>query len=99
MKKNLCLANSLKSNKNVGEERELGCRLGRGEPLVKIVGGMHAVAEGVRTARAAFALARRHGVDMPITQEVNAVLFDNKPCRKAVSDLMERDAKPEKGSA
>lgn len=77
----------------------VGCRLGRGEPLVQIVGGMHAVAEGVRTARAAFALARRHGVDMPITQEINAVLFDNKPCRKAVSDLMERDAKPEKGSA
>ena len=77
----------------------VGCRLGRGEPLDKIVGGMHAVAEGVRTARAAFELARRHGVDMPITQEINAVLFDNKPCRKAVSDLMERDAKPEKGSA
>jgi glycerol-3-phosphate dehydrogenase (NAD(P)+) len=34
---------------------------------------------------------------MPITQEINAVLFEGKSCRKAVSDLMERDAKPEKG--
>jgi glycerol-3-phosphate dehydrogenase (NAD(P)+) len=33
---------------------------------------------------------------MPITQEINAVLFENKSCRKAVSYLMEREAKPEK---
>jgi glycerol-3-phosphate dehydrogenase (NAD(P)+) len=77
----------------------VGIRLGKGEPLDHIVRGMRAVAEGVRTARAALDLARRHGIDMPITQEINAVLFDQKPCRKAVSDLMERDAKPEKGSA
>jgi glycerol-3-phosphate dehydrogenase (NAD(P)+) len=36
---------------------------------------------------------------MPIVQEINAVLFENKSCRKAVTDLMERDAKPEKGQA
>ena len=70
--------------------------VGRGEKLETILTGMQAVAEGVRTARAAFALARRYQVDMPITQEINAVLYDNKSCRKAVSDLMERDAKPEK---
>ncbi|HXV67899.1 MAG TPA: NAD(P)H-dependent glycerol-3-phosphate dehydrogenase [Nitrospira sp.] len=75
----------------------VGVRLGRGEKLGTILGQMQAVAEGVRTAHAALGLARRHGVDMPITQEINAVLFDNKSCRKAVSDLMERDAKPEKG--
>jgi glycerol-3-phosphate dehydrogenase (NAD(P)+) len=75
----------------------VGVRLGRGEKLDAILGEMQAVAEGVRTARAALGLARRHGVNMPITQEINAVLFENKSCRKAVSDLMERDAKPEKG--
>jgi glycerol-3-phosphate dehydrogenase (NAD(P)+) len=58
---------------------------------------MQAVAEGVRTARAALALARRHQIDMPIIQEINAVLYDHKPCSKAVSDLMVRDAKSEKG--
>ena len=76
----------------------VGVRLGKGEPLDTIVRGMHAVAEGVRTAHAALELARRHAVDMPITQEINAVLFNQKPCGKAVSDLMARDAKLEKGS-
>lgn len=83
----------------LSRNHRVGIRLGKGEPLDHIVRGMRAVAEGVRTARAALDLARRHGIDMPITQEINAVLFDQKPCRKAVSDLMERDAKPEKGSA
>jgi glycerol-3-phosphate dehydrogenase (NAD(P)+) len=76
----------------------VGMRIGKGEPLELVLGTMHAVAEGVRTARAALQLARRHGVEMPITQEINAVLFEGKSCRKAVSDLMERDAKMEKSS-
>jgi glycerol-3-phosphate dehydrogenase (NAD(P)+) len=75
----------------------VGVKLGKGERLETILGKMQAVAEGVRTAKAAFGLARRHHVDMPIVQEVNAVLFEGKSCRKAVTDLMERDAKPEKG--
>lgn len=77
----------------------VGVRLGKGEPLDVILEDMPTVAEGVRTARAALALAGRYSVDMPITQEINAVLFEHKSCRKAVSDLMERDAKPEKGQA
>ena len=77
----------------------VGVRLSRGEKLDTILGGMQAVAEGVRTAHAALGLARRHGVEMPITEEINAVLFKNKSCRKAVSDLMEREAKPEKGQS
>lgn len=76
----------------------VGVRLGRGERLDAILGEMQAVAEGVRTGRAALGLARQYCVDMPITQEINAVLFEHKSCRKAVSDLMERGAKPEKGS-
>lgn len=74
----------------------VGVRLGRGEKLHMILSKMQAVAEGVRTAHAALGLARRYRVDMPITREINAVLFEHKSCRKAVSDLMERDAKPEK---
>jgi glycerol-3-phosphate dehydrogenase (NAD(P)+) len=75
----------------------VGVRLGKGERLETIVNGMQAVAEGIRTARAAFTLALRHQVEMPIIQEINAVLYEHKSCRQAVSDLMERDAKPEKG--
>jgi len=77
----------------------VGLRLGRGETLDMILGNMQAVAEGVRTAHAALGLARRYGIDMPITQEINAVLFEGKSCQKAVSDLMEREAKPEKGQS
>jgi glycerol-3-phosphate dehydrogenase (NAD(P)+) len=77
----------------------VGVCLGKGERLEAILSGMQAVAEGVRTAKAALGLARRHHVDMPIVQEINAVLFDGKSCRKAVTDLMEREAKPEKGQA
>jgi glycerol-3-phosphate dehydrogenase (NAD(P)+) len=77
----------------------VGIRLGKGERLEAILGSMQAVAEGVRTARAASGLAHRHGVDMPIVREINAVLFEGKSCCKAVTDLMERDAKPEKGRA
>ncbi|WP_455245377.1 NAD(P)H-dependent glycerol-3-phosphate dehydrogenase [Petrachloros mirabilis] len=75
----------------------VGVRLGKGEKLETILQNMQAVAEGVRTARAASGLARRHDVEMPIVREVNAVLFEGKSCRRAVSDLMERVAKPEKG--
>lgn len=75
----------------------VGVRLGRGERLEAILESMQAVAEGVRTSRAAAGLAARHGVDMPIVHEINAVLFEGKSCRKAVGDLMERVAKPEKG--
>jgi len=77
----------------------VGVRLGQGERLEAILGGMHAVAEGVRTAKAAQGLAHRHRVEMPIVQEINAVLFEGKSCRRAVTDLMEREAKAEKGAS
>ena len=81
----------------LSRNHQVGVRLGRGEKLETILGGMQAVAEGVRTSRAAAGLAVRHSVEMPIVREINAVLFEGKSCRKAVSDLMERVAKPEKG--
>jgi len=77
----------------------VGMRLGQGERLEAILSGMHAVAEGVRTAKAAQGLALRHRVEMPIVQEVNAVLFEGKSCRRAVTDLMEREAKAEKDAS
>ena len=81
----------------LSRNHSVGVRLGKGERLETIVNGMQAVAEGVRTARAALTLALRHQVEMPIIREINAVLYENKSCRQAVSDLMERDAKLEKG--
>lgn len=75
----------------------VGVRLGKGEKLEAVLKDMRAIAEGVRTSRAALGLAGRHRVEMPIVQEVCAVLFDGKSCRRAVSDLMERSAKEEMG--
>ncbi|MGE3979397.1 MAG: NAD(P)H-dependent glycerol-3-phosphate dehydrogenase, partial [Nitrospira sp.] len=83
----------------LSRNHSVGVQLGKGEKLETILAGMQAVAEGVRTSRAALTLARHYQVDMPIIQEINAVLYDNKSCRKAVSNLMERGAKPEKGWA
>ena len=80
----------------LSRNHSVGVRLGKGERLEKILAGMQAVAEGVRTAKAALGLALRCGVDMPIVREVNAVLFADKSCRQAVGDLMEREAKEEK---
>jgi len=80
----------------LSRNHSVGVRLGQGEKLETILAGMQAVAEGVRTSRAALILARRYQIDMPIIQEINAVLYDGKSCRKAVTDLMERDAKSEK---
>ena len=84
---------------SLSRNHTVGVRLGKGEKLEEILGSMKAVAEGVRTAKAASGLARRHGVEMPIVREINDVLFEGKSCRQAVADLMERDAKPEKGQA
>ncbi len=80
----------------LSRNHSVGVRLGKGERLEGILASMQAVAEGVRTAKAALGLAQRCGVDMPIVQEVNAVLFADKSCRQAVGDLMEREAKEEK---
>ena len=77
-------------NRYVGEE------LGRGRSLDDILASMKMVAEGVRTTRAAHELAQKEGVDMPITAEMYAVMFEGKDPRAAVFDLMTREPKPER---
>lgn len=79
----------------LSRNRSLGEALARGETVEHWRATHRAVAEGVNTTLAAVALARRLGVDMPITAEVHAILFGGKPPRRAVQDLMERDLKPE----
>ncbi|MBI5876564.1 MAG: NAD(P)-dependent glycerol-3-phosphate dehydrogenase [Chloroflexi bacterium] len=73
----------------------LGERLARGEKLAEIQSGTHMVAEGVTTARAARALAAAHGIEMPLVEQVHAVLFADKSPRQAIGDLMGRGAKTE----
>jgi glycerol-3-phosphate dehydrogenase (NAD(P)+) len=78
--------------------RAFGERLGKGETREQIVASTPTVAEGVRTARSAWQLAQRLGVEVPITREVYAALYEGKSPRQAVRDLMAREAKPEFGS-
>ena len=75
--------------------RAVGLRLGRGETLEDILKSTEKVAEGVETTRGLVALADRHGVDVPITREVHAVLFEGKDPRDAVVDLMTRAPREE----
>ena len=79
----------------LSRNRTVGVRLGRGEALADILADMRAVAEGVRTTPAVYELARRHGVEMPIVDQVYAVLEKGRPPREAVQELMLRDPRPE----
>jgi len=81
---------------DLSRNRQVGLALARGESTAEIVANLGHVAEGVETARTARALAERLGVDMPITREVAAVLFDGKPARAALTDLLARDLRPER---
>jgi len=79
----------------LSRNRSLGEELGRGRSLEDILGERRTVAEGVRTTQAASQLGDVTGVELPIAQEVGNVLFEGKELRQAVSDLMERELKPE----
>jgi len=78
-----------------GRNRRVGERLGRGESLLQILADMSAVAEGVTTAKSIDSLARQKGIDMPITREVTAVLFEGKLPEDATDALMLRPSKSE----
>ena len=75
--------------------RGVGERIGRGERLEQILASMVMVAEGVHTARAARDLGQRHGIELPITEQVCAMLFENLSPRDALGRLMTRDLKRE----
>lgn len=81
---------------DLSRNRHVGFELGRGRKLDDIVSEMNEVAEGVRTTRSARDLAERVGVEMPITQEVYCMLYEDKPARQAITDLMTRDLKRER---
>jgi glycerol-3-phosphate dehydrogenase (NAD(P)+) len=78
-----------------GRNRLVGERIGRGERLEDILGGMQMVAEGVKTSIAVRKLAEQKRVEMPICTEVHRVLFEGKEPGTAVRDLMTRQLKDE----
>jgi len=80
----------------LSRNRSVGVELGRGRKLPEILAGMHGmVAEGVFTTTAAVGLARAHGVEMPITEQMHAILHEGKSPHDAIYELMTRSGKSE----
>lgn len=75
--------------------RYLGEQIGRGKSLREAHSEMEMVAEGVRTTQSVYGLAQRHGIEMPITEAVYSILFDDKAPSEMVKRLMTRAAKSE----
>jgi glycerol-3-phosphate dehydrogenase (NAD(P)+) len=80
----------------LSRNRTVGIELGRGRHLPEILTSLHGkVAEGIASTTAALGLAARYGVEMPITEQVNAILHHNKNPKEAIRELMSRPGKDE----
>jgi glycerol-3-phosphate dehydrogenase (NAD(P)+) len=75
--------------------RTVGFELGQGRSLEDIVGGMHMVAEGIKSAGPLVELAHAQGVEMPIAEQVQAIVSGERSPREALMALMDRPARPE----
>ena len=83
----------------LSRNRSVGVELGRGKKLPEIIAGMHGmVAEGVFTTSAAVGLAHARDVEMPITEQMHAILHEGKSPREAIQELMSRTGKSETGA-
>jgi glycerol-3-phosphate dehydrogenase (NAD(P)+) len=80
----------------LSRNRHVGIELARGRKLEDILAGMKMIAEGVKTTRAALALGERHGVELPITSQMAAVLEGRSDVRTAVDALMVRRQRAER---
>ena len=86
----------LTSTGALSRNRLVGIELGRGRPLPEVLTGLNGkVAEGIRATSGALGLASRYGVEMPITEQMNAVLHHGKPPHEAIRDLMSRPGRDE----
>jgi glycerol-3-phosphate dehydrogenase (NAD(P)+) len=80
----------------LSRNRTVGVELGKGRKLPEIIEGLNGkVAEGVRSTTAALGLAARYGVEMPITEQMAAILHQDKSPRDAIRDLMSRPGRTE----
>jgi glycerol-3-phosphate dehydrogenase (NAD(P)+) len=73
----------------------VGIELGKGRTLRETLGSMKMIAEGVGTAKALLAIAGQAGLELPITEQVNAILHEGKSPRDAIRSIMERPLKRE----
>ena len=77
--------------------RTVGMGLGQGKKLTEVLAAMTQVAEGVKTTKSAYDLSRKLGVEMPITEVMYQVLYEDRPAAEAVRDLMGRAPRHELG--
>jgi glycerol-3-phosphate dehydrogenase (NAD(P)+) len=75
----------------LSRNRTVGYEMGRGRRLIDVLANLGHVAEGVKTAKSAYELSKKMGVEMPITRAVYSVLYEDKPVQQAVSELMSRE--------
>jgi glycerol-3-phosphate dehydrogenase (NAD(P)+) len=80
---------------DLSRNRSVGLQIGQGRQLSQILGEMRMVAEGVKTTESAYNLARKMGVEMPIIEQMYQMLYQDKPARQAVLELMTRNLKAE----
>jgi glycerol-3-phosphate dehydrogenase (NAD(P)+) len=80
----------------LSRNRQVGVALGQGKSLSEILHDMNQVAEGIKTTLSAYKLAQREQIEMPIVQEVYAMLYQQKPAPLVLKDLMSRDLKEER---
>jgi len=83
---------------SLSRNRAVGLEVGRGKTLEQALEGKETVAEGVQTTASAAQLAERQGVEMPIVQTVNRILFEHYPTRGAIGELMMRELRSEQDS-
>lgn len=76
--------------------RQLGLGIGRGDSIEQTVASIAQEIEGIPTAKTIYQLAQQHGIDMPITEQVYKVLYQNATPKDAVNNLLSRQPKPEK---
>ena len=75
--------------------RRAGILIGQGKTMQEAMDEVQMVVEGVYSAKAGLKLAKKYDISMPIVAEVNAVLFDGKPAKEAVNELMMREGTSE----
>jgi len=80
----------------LSRNRSVGIKLGKGMELAHILKDMRMVAEGIKTAKSAYDLSKEVNVEMPITEQIYRILYQNKNPKEAVAELMGRDLKVER---
>jgi glycerol-3-phosphate dehydrogenase (NAD(P)+) len=80
---------------DLSRNRTVGLALGRGKTLAQVLSEMKMVAEGVKTTKATYDMAKKLGVECPIIEQTYAMLYENKPATDAFRDVMTRGLKSE----